>query len=173
MKNCTLKPDKTLQIEPSKSSSNRDFDFYVGKWKILNKKLKDRLCGSTEWIEFEAHQEMKTILLGNGNSDYFITSFNDSPFEGRTIRLFDPKTRLWSMYWMDSISCKLQPPTVGSFEGNQGRFYCKDVFNDQEIIVEFLWDKSDIQKPFWCQSFSADGGSTWEPNWYMYMTRMD
>ena len=29
-----------LEIFPSPNSSHNDFDFYVGKWKIKNKKLK-------------------------------------------------------------------------------------------------------------------------------------
>ena len=73
----------------------------------------------------------------------------------------------------DSISGELQPPTVGSFENGVGKFYCKDIFNDQEIIVEFLWDKTDVKKPIWSQSFSADQGKTWEANWHMYMSRKE
>jgi len=65
----------------------------------------------------------------------------------------------------------LQPPTVGSFEGLIGKFYCKDRFEEQDIIVEFVWDKTDVEHPMWSQAFSADKGETWESNWYMYMKR--
>jgi len=63
-----------------------------------NQKLKDRLCNCTEWVEFEALQEMQLIINGLGNTDDFIAEFDGEPFEGRTIRLFNPKTKLWSMY---------------------------------------------------------------------------
>jgi len=65
----------------------------------------------------------------------------------------------------------LQPPTVGSFEGPIGKFYCKDRFEEQDIILEFVWDKTDVEHPMWSQAFSADKGETWESNWYMYMKR--
>jgi len=160
-----------LEIIPSETSSKNDFDFYVGKRKIKNRKLKDRLCNCTEWIEFDALQEMQLIINGLGNTDDFIAEFDGEPFEGRTIRLFNPRTKLWSMYWTDSNTGVLQPPTVGSFNENIGKFYAKDSFNQQDIIVMFVWDKSNVKNPVWSQAFSIDNGNTWEYNWYMYMSK--
>jgi len=173
MQNCVLMPDGNLKISASKTSSQSDFDFYEGSWIIQNRRLKKRLANSDKWTVFQAKQRMEIILLGKGNTDNFIASFNNEPFEGRTIRLFDPKTRLWSMYWTDSISGVLQPPTVGSFEGDIGKFYCEDNFEGQDILVEFLWDKSDPENPIWHQAFSNDRGKNWEVNWYMYMSRVE
>jgi len=172
MQNCTINEKDFLEITASKDSSKHDFDFYEGNWKIKNRRLKDRLCGSDEWIEFEAKQKMEIILLGLGNTDNFVAEFNAEPFEGRTIRLFNPKTKLWSMYWTDSSSGILQPPTVGSFEGPIGKFYCKDIFEGRQILVEFLWDKTDPENPIWAQAFSLDKGINWETNWFMYMTKV-
>jgi len=171
MQNCKIGEDGSLHITPSVNSSKEDFNFYEGHWNIKNRKLKERLSGSNDWQEFTAKQEMKIILLGFGNTDNFIATFDDEPFEGRTIRVFDPKTKLWSMHWTDSSNPVLQPPTIGSFEGGIGKFYCKDVFNGKDIIVEFVWDKTDLENPIWYQSFSIDNGKTWETNWYMYMSK--
>lgn len=125
MQNCSIDKNGNLIITPSLNSSKNDFDFYEGNWTIKNRKLKKRLCNSDEWTEFNAKQEMKIILLGFGNTDDFIAKFDGKSFEGRTIRLFDPNTKLWSMYRTDSSNPILQPPTVGSFEGDIGKFYCK------------------------------------------------
>ena len=65
----------------------------------------------------------------------------------------------------------LDVPQIGSFDGDIGRFYAKDVHEGKEITVQFLWDKSNADVPVWSQAFSADGGETWEWNWYMTMTR--
>jgi len=173
MQNCKINSNGDLIITASSESSKTDFDFYEGSWIIKNKKLNKRLCNHDQWTEFEAHQTMDIILQGLGNTDNFIATFDGEPFEGRTIRLFDPKTRLWSMYWTDSSNPVLQPPTVGSFVNGLGKFYCKDTFEGKDIIVEFTWDKRDISKPFWSQAFSPDNGETWETNWHMYMHRAD
>ena len=111
------------------------------------------------------------ILNGLGNTDNFLTSFDGRPFEGMTLRLFNPVTKLWSIYWADSNVGVLDTPVVGSFDNNIGTFYTKDVFNGKNIIVMFQWDKTDINKPVWSQAFSEDNGNTWEWNWYMYQSK--
>ena len=173
MENCILKENGVLEITPSLSSSKHDFDFYLGKWNIHNRRLNSRLDHCTEWTEFEAAQEMQVFLNGLGNRDDFITVIGGQPFHGMSLRLFNPQTRLWSIYWADSNEGILHTPTVGSFEGNIGKFYDKITFKEQEVIVLFQWDKTDTDKPVWSQAFSADEGKTWEWNWYMYMTRVE
>ena len=159
-----------LVITAAVTSSKHDFDFFEGKWMIRNRKLKSRLNNCAEWIEFDATQEMKIILNGIGNRDNFLASFDGKPFEGMTLRLFNPKTKLWSIYWADSNEGKLDPPVLGSFENNIGYFFTKDIFNGKEIVVVFCWNATDKDNPVWSQAFSDDKGKTWEWNWYMYMS---
>jgi hypothetical protein len=72
----SLSPDGKLAIEASKTSSRNDFDYLVGNWKIRNRTLKKPLSGSDEWLEFDATQEFRLILLGLGNFDIFRTEFD-------------------------------------------------------------------------------------------------
>jgi hypothetical protein len=161
-----------LIIIPSATSSKHDFDFFEGRWKLHNKKLKSRLTHCTEWIEFESTQEMYRVLNGLGNIDNFLATFDGEPFEGMTLRLFSPKTKLWSIYWADSNEGKLDPPVLGSFENNAGHFITKDIFKGKNILVVFRWDARKKDNPIWSQAFSEDNGATWEWNWYMHMTRV-
>ena len=153
-----------LEIHASATSSQNDFDFLVGKWVLKDKKLKSRLSNSNEWIEFESTVEMHKLLNGIGNMDTYRTVIDGKPFEGIAIRLFNPQTKLWSIYWADSNVGVMDPPVVGSFEGNIGKFYCKDKFKGKDIVVVFIWDKTDPDNPVWSQAFSPDNGKTWEVN---------
>ena len=157
-------PTGELEIHASATSSQNDFDFLVGKWVLKDKKLKSRLTNSNEWIEFESTVEMHKLLNGIGNMDIYRTMVDGKPFEGIAIRLFNPKTKLWSIYWADSNVGVMDPPVVGSFEGNIGKFYCKDKFKGKDIVVVFIWDKTDPDNPVWSQAFSPDNGKTWEVN---------
>ena len=161
-----------LIIELSASSSKYDFDFFEGKWQLHNRKLVSRLSHCNEWIEFESTQEMYRVLNGTGNIDNFLATFNGQPFEGMTVRLFNPTTKLWSIYWADSNTGKLDPPVLGSFEKNVGHFITKDNFSGKNILVVFRWDARDKENPVWSQAFSEDNGASWEWNWFMYMTKI-
>ena len=115
---------------------------------------------------------MYKVLNGIGNIDNFLAEFDGNPFEGMTVRLFNPKTKLWRIYWADSNTGVLDPPVVGSFENNIGYFFTKILFNDKKVIMLFRWDAQDKNKPVWSQAYSDDNGKTWEWNWYMYMTKI-
>ena len=160
-----------LDIVASETSSHTDFDFLFGRWTIRNRKLKTRLSNNNEWIEFDATCDCRKILDGFGNVDQFITEFDGVPFEGASFRLFNPRTRLWSIYWADSNAVVMDVPQIGSFDGNVGRFYAEDTHDGKPIVVVFEWDKTNPDAPLWSQAFSPDEGQTWEWNWSMKFQR--
>jgi hypothetical protein len=162
----SVSPDGKLAIAASQSSSKHDFDYLVGRWTLKNRVLKEPLARRDQWEEFDATQELHPILLGSGNFDIFHTELDGKPFEGLTVRLFDPKTRLWTIYWADSDAMKLDDGKVGSFDGDEGEFFGREVVGDKDVIVKFHWDKRDPKAPIYSRAFSADGGKTWEWNWH-------
>ena len=46
-----------------------DFDFLIGTWTGHNRRLRERLKGSTSWEEFESTLTVRKILNGAGNID--------------------------------------------------------------------------------------------------------
>jgi hypothetical protein len=154
-----------LVIKASSTSSKDDFDYLVGDWKLTNRKLKCRLHGCTEWSsEFTSSVQMQKVLDGMGNIDKYHQAVDGKPFDGLAVRLFDPKTRLWSIYWADGSRGVFDPPVVGSFENGVGHFFGKDTFEGRDIIVVFRWDVRDKHFPVWSQAFSVDNGKSWEWN---------
>jgi len=153
-----------IVTHPSDTSSKHDFDFLVGNWKLRNRKLASRLTHSTEWVAFESRVEMHQILDGLGNIDKYTDRASGKPYEGVALRLFNPATRLWSIYWADGNSGSLDPPVVGSFENGIGHFFARDTYRGRPIIVVFRWDVRNPKFPVWSQAFSVDDGKTWEWN---------
>ena len=160
----SISSDEKLAITASETSSKSDFDYLIGKWNIRNRTLKEPLAGRDEWEEFDATQEFRLILLGLGNVDIFHAELNGKPFEGLTVRLFDPQTRLWTIYWADSSAMTLDGGKVGSFDGDEGEFFGREVVAGKDVIVKFRWDKRHLEAPIYSRAFSADAGRTWEWN---------
>ena len=153
-----------LLIEASATSSKDDFNYLIGDWTLRNRKLKSRLTHSSEWLSFESAVQMHQILDGVGNIDKYTENVSGKPYEGVALRLFDTRTRLWSIYWADSNSGALDPPVVGSFANKIGHFFARDTYKGQNIIVVFRWDVRNPERPIWSQAFSTDEGKTWEWN---------
>jgi hypothetical protein len=151
----------------------RDFDFWMGSWKVHNRYLRERLKGSSEWLEFEATSEARPLSGVLGNQDEFRTE-HDGGFVGMSFRFFDPDSGKWSIYWADSRRPGLlDPPVIGSFEGGTGVFEGEDTFEGRAILVRFVWFGVATSTPRWEQAFSDDGGKTWETNWIMDFTRAE
>ncbi len=115
----------------------------------------------------------RPLLDGLGNMDEFRTDYQGG-LVGLSLRFFDSETRLWSIYWTDSRrSGLLEPPVVGSFSGGIGVFECDDTFEGRPIIVRYRWSDVTAATARWEQSFSDDGGETWETNWTVEHSRVD
>jgi hypothetical protein len=143
-----------------------DFDFFVGTWRALNRRLRERLKGSNEWEEFEGRNVMHKILGGIGNFDEVVFYREGGQTEGATLRLYNPETHEWSIYWASSVGVNnLFPPMIGKFENGRGLFYAYEPFEGQHIYSRFVWTHEGDNNCRWEQAFSADGGQTWETNW--------
>jgi NIPSNAP len=150
---------------------SKDFDFWMGRWRMQNRRLRERLKGSREWEEFESTGEARKLPGGLGNEDVYRTDFAGG-FVAMSFRFYDPAAGRWAIYWADNRRGTLDPPVYGSFEGGNGVFEGDDTFEGRPIRVRFIWSRVDTGAPRWEQAFSGDGGKTWETNWIMDMAPM-
>ena len=150
-----------------------DFDFFVGTWDSHQRKLKQRLKGCDEWEEFRGVSVAYKILGGLGHVDEVALELLAGQVLGFTLRLFDPQTRLWSIYWSSSTQSGLGTPMVGRFVDGRGEFYDRETSEQCVIISRFIWTSSGANACRWEQAFSADGGRTWETNWTADFTRRE
>ncbi len=150
-----------------------DFDFFVGRWRVHHRRLQERLANSHDWIEFEGTSVAQTLLAGYGNIDDNVLELPGDPYRAVTLRAFDVKTGLWSIWWLDGRSPKgpLDPPVRGTFKEGVGTFFADDTFDGKPIRVRFIWSRIAPASCHWEQAFSPDGGKTWETNWEMTFVR--
>jgi hypothetical protein len=171
-------------VRPSPDNDGRrDFDFLYGAWRVHNRRLVHRLENCPEWEKFETLLLTRPILggLGNrpilgglGNVDTFRSdAAPDRPWEGFTLRLFDPANRNWSIWWASTNRPGLlDPPVAGRFAGGRGRFIGRDVHNGRPVQVRFDWTGMTSTSARWEQAFSPDEGQSWETNWVMTLRRL-
>lgn len=148
------------------------FDFLLGKWNVRHQHLKKLLAGSSDWEEFPGTLEVQPILHGLGNIDENVIDTRKGQFLATTVRVFDPKSHQWSLYWIDGRVPGIDKPVVGRFSGRIGHFYSDDDYKGRPIKVRFIWRDLGPTRAAWEQAFSVDAGKTWETNWTMDFSRI-
>src|ERR1041385_1735697 len=112
-----------MQIE---HDGRTDFDFFIGRWKAHNRRLRGRLKGCNDWEEIEGVAVIRKVLGGIGNIDEISMERAIGHLEGLTLRLYNPESRQWSMYWAASVEGSLEPPVIGGFADEIGRASCRE-----------------------------------------------
>ena len=158
-------------MQPENDGRN-DFDFLIGTWKVHHRTLKKRLNGSTEWQEFEGETVDRKILNGLGNMDENLIHAQTGSVHAMTLRLFNPESKEWSIYWSTDRTGTLDVPVIGGFTDGWGEFYSQEVFDGRHIYSRFIWSKITSNSCQWEQAYSEDGGKTWETNWIMEFERV-
>ena len=149
----------------------RDFDFEFGAWQT-NVRIRARpLSGSSEWIELSGTTMVRPLLDGRANVAELKVKHATRSIEGGSLRLYNPQTRQWSIYYANGATGVLDKPVTGEFENGRGTFYAQDSYDGRAILVRFVI--AALPNGAWQfeQAFSDDGGRTWEVNWLATDTR--
>ena len=153
---------------------SHDFDFLIGDWKAHVRRLPDRLNNSNAWDEYDGISNHHKLLDSNANFEQFEVTSPDKKLhiKAQTLRLYNPTTRQWSIYLIDLDNGTLDtPPVVGGFTGKRGEFFHQETFKGRTILVRYVWLDLSPKSARMEQSYSPDGGKTWEVNWICELSR--
>src|SRR5579863_7792135 len=172
MKAQTSSPTTAAQQASDQTHDGQhDFDFDFGKWKVHLKRLDHPLAGSSTWTEFDGTSETRKVWDGRAQLEQFEADGTGGRVEGMTLRLYNPPSHQWSLYWASSKDGVLNQPTIGEFKNGRGEFVDQEPFNGRSILVRYAWTETS-SSPHFEQSFSDDIGKTWEANWITDQTRI-
>ena len=170
-----------LQAQSSSDPANlpqrdgsHDFDFLIGDWKAHVRRLPDRLNNSNVWVEYDGISNHHKLLDSNSNFEEFDVTSTDKKFriKAQTLRLYNPASRQWSIYLVDVNNGTLGlPPVVGGFSGDRGEFFDQEEYKGRAVLVRYMWLNISPKSARMEQSFSPDGGKTWEVNWICELSR--
>jgi hypothetical protein len=158
----------------SQRDGSHDFDFLIGDWKAHVRRLPDRLNNSNVWVEYDGISNHKKVLDSNANFEEFDVTSTDKKLhiKAQTLRLYNPTSHQWSIYLVDVDNGTLSlPPVVGGFTGSRGEFFDQEEYKGRAILVRYVWLNISPKSARMEQSFSPDGGKTWEVNWICELSR--
>jgi len=148
-----------------------DFDFEIGTWKTHLRRLLHPLTGSTEWVECDGTSVVSKVWNGKANLVELEVDCPSGHLQGLNLRLYNPESRQWSLNFANSSGGTLSQPTIGEFKNGRGEFYDQETLRGRAILVQFVITPINPNSIRFEQSFSDDGGKTWELNWVANDTR--
>ncbi len=152
--------------------AQHDFDFEIGTWKTHLKRLLHPLTGSTTWVECDGTTVVRKVWGGKANLVELEADCPRGHFEGASLRLYNPQSHQWSLNFSNVNDGTLSQPTIGEFKNGRGEFYDQEPLNGRAILVRFVITEISPNSCRFEQSFSDDGGKTWELNWVATDTRV-
>jgi len=163
-----------LNSDASKTRDGQhDFDFNIGTWNTHIKRLQHPLTGSNTWVELDGTVVVQKVWNGRAQLEEIEADGPTGHFEGLTLFLYNPQSHQWSQNFASSGGGTLSVPTVGDFKNGRGEFFDQEPFNGRTILVRVVWSNVTPNSHQFEQSFSDDGGKTWEPNFVATLTRKE
>jgi hypothetical protein len=160
------------QQTSTERDGQHDFDPLIGKWKFHVKRRLNPLTGSNTWVELEGTGVCFKIWDGRAQLDTIEIEGPTEHLEGLTLRTYNPQSHQWRLSWANSKTGVLDPPQIGQFKDGRGEFFAQDTINGKTILIRYAWTNMTMNSPHFEQSFSDDGGRTWEVNFISDQVRV-
>ncbi|MGZ3835448.1 MAG: hypothetical protein ACXVB0_18145 [Mucilaginibacter sp.] len=161
------------QDQTTVRDGQRDFDFDLGKWKTHMRLLVHPLTGSNDWVDVNGTVTVRKVWDGHALLEEVETDGLAGHFEGLTLLLYQPKMHKWAQHFVDASTGVMNQPLIGEFKNGRGEFTDQITLNGQNVLVRFVWSDITTDSHHLEQSFSKDGGKTWEPNFVATLTRAE
>lgn len=157
----------------SQPDGQHDFDWELGTWNTRVRLLRNPLSGEApEWATYEGTSVVKPLMGGRANFVELSVKGSAGAIEGGALRLYNPQARQWSLNYASVRNGLLTAPVFGSFDrSGRGVFVGQDQLEGRTILVRFIITRPSEREARFEQSYSANGGTTWETNWIAVDTR--
>jgi hypothetical protein len=161
----------TAPIAGPQRDGQHDFDFNFGGWKTHIRRLQHPLSGSSDWTELNGTVVVNKVWDGKAQIEEIEADGQAGHFEGMTLFLYNPLAHQWGMYFASSSDGTVDQPAIGEFKDGRGEFYSQELYHGRSVLVRMVWSDIKADSHHVEQSFSVDGGQTWEPNFIGDLTR--
>jgi len=154
-------------------NGQHDFDFNFGTWRTHIRRLVNPLSPEPEkWVKMTGTVAVRKIWGGRAQMEVINADGPTGHFEGLTVFLYNPKSHQWSQTFANADDGTLGVPAIGEFKDGKGDLYDQETYKGRAILVRSEWSQIEPNSHHFQQSFSDDGGKTWQPNFEASLTRL-
>jgi hypothetical protein len=158
-------------VSPPLRDGQHDFDFHFGNWRTHISRLEHPLTGSTTWLKYEGTLVARKVWDGRAQLEELEADGPTGHMEDALLFLYNPQSHQWSLNAAASNDGTMGQPMFGEFKNGRGEFFDQEPFKGRSILVRQVWSDITPTSHRFEQSFSDDGGKTWESNFVAMLTR--
>lgn len=149
-----------------------DFDFEPGAWKVHVERLAYGSSGSPRWDQWDGVSHCRKVWAGKANLVELEADGPAGHLEFLSLRLYNPGSQQWSLYYARSERGQLATASIGEFRNGRGEFYDQETYQGRMVLMRGVLTHSSERSVRFEQAFSVDGGKTWELNFTEQFTRL-
>ena len=141
---------------------SHDFDFNTGLWKTHIKRRAYPLSGSNEFIELNGTVDIRKVWGGRAHLEEIEADGPNGHWQGLSLFLYNPTAHQWSQTFVNSKAGVFSGGLIGSFQDGRGELFQADTLDGRSILVRGVWSDITPTSHRYQESYSDDGGKTWE-----------
>jgi hypothetical protein len=150
---------------------SHDFDWDIGVWKTQQRRRLHPLTGSSTWVDYHGTDIVRNLWTG-ANTGMIEADGPAGHLEIFTIRLYNPDSHQWGIAFTNPAAGVMSPTLTGGFRNGRAEFYDQEPYKGRQIFVRFAISDITASTCRFEQSFSDDGGKTWEVNFIVTEAKM-
>jgi hypothetical protein len=158
-------------VAPTERDGVHDFDFDFGKWQTHITRRLHPLTGSNESIELNGTVDVRKIFEGRAALEEIETDGPKGHWEGMSMFLYDPVGHQWSQTFVNSARGTFSNGLIGGFKDGRGELFATDTLDGRQILIRGVWSDITTDAHRYEESYSDDGGKTWEVEFTANLTR--
>jgi hypothetical protein len=164
-------PVQSLSDSVGADHDGHDFDFNLGTWKTHMVYFQNSDGGSVPVAQLDGTVAVRKVLDGRGQLEELVADNAKGHFESLLIRSYNPATHRWSFNFATSNGGAMCQTMTGGFDNGRGEFYDREPLNGKTILARTTWSDITPDSHRYEESFSEDGGQTWQRIFVATLTR--
>jgi hypothetical protein len=142
-----------------------DFDFNFGTW---HTRISRFVSGT--WVPYDGTVSVSGVWGKAANVEE-IEAGGPSHLEILGVRMYNSRTRQWTLTGVNSTDGSLSVPMYGSFANGVGTFYDQEPFGGRTVLMRDRFYDISANAYSFEQAASTDAGRTWSPNFMASLSR--
>jgi len=148
-----------------------DFDFSDGAWKTHIVRRLHPLSGSSETVELNGTVRARKVWGGRAFLEEINVDGPNGKWQGASLFLYNPQAGQWSQNFFNSAHAEFDTSLVGSMRDGRIELFSHERLDGRAILVRGVWSEFTPTSHRYTESYSTDGGVTWEQEFTALKTK--